>query len=55
MAEEQFKIEDNPWLEVAKMYIPSKIDCLYGENNYFCEGDRIAIGNYNKKASGTDE
>ena len=55
MAENQFKIEDNPWLEVAKMYIPSKIDCLYGENNYFCKGDRNAIENYNKKAGGTDE
>jgi len=55
MAEEQFKITENPWLEVAKMYSPNKMDCLYGENNYFCEGDRDAIENYNKKASGTTD
>ena len=55
MAEEQFKITENPWLEVAKMYSPNKMDCLYGENNYFCEGDRDAIENYNKKANGTTD
>ena len=55
MEEDQFKISENPWLEVARMYLPSNIDCLYGENNYFCEGDRIAIENYNKKTSGTTD
>ena len=54
MEEEQLK-KENPWLKVADMYSPDKMDCLYGENNYFCEGDRVAIENYNKKASGTTD
>ena len=53
MAEEKFKLEDNPWLEVANMYIPSKTDCLYGENKYYCKGDKDAIENYNRNAKGT--
>lgn len=48
-------LEENPWLKVADMYKPDKADCLYGGNNYFCEGDRSAIENYNNKAEGTTD
>ncbi len=54
MDENQLKSE-NPWLEVAEMYDPDKADCLYGENNYCCEGDKDAIENYNTKAKGTND
>ena len=53
MTEDQL-LKENPWKEVAEMYMPDKVDCLYGENNYFCKGDKDAINNYNSKAKGTD-
>lgn len=54
MTEEEL-LKKNPWKEVASMYMPNRNDCLYGENNYLCEADRVVIENYNTKATGTDE
>lgn len=54
MTAEQLK-KENPWVDVADMYMSDKADCLYGENNYYCEGDRNAIENYNNKAKGTTD
>ena len=54
MTAEQLK-KENPWVKVADMYMSDKADCLYGENNYYCEGDRNAIENFNNKAKGTTD
>ena len=54
MTEKQL-LENNPWKEVADMYSVDNTECLYGENHYFCNGDRDAIEKYNNKASGTDK
>lgn len=47
--------DNNPWKEVADMYFADNAECLYGENSYFCKGDKDAIENYNKKAKGTNK
>ena len=52
MTEKQL-LDNNPWREVADMYLSDNTECLYGENDYFCKGDKGAIENYNKKAKGT--
>ena len=54
MTAEQLK-KENPWVKVADMYMSDKADCLYGENKYYCEGDRDAIENYNNKAKRTSD